>query len=448
MRPRRHPLLYGVIALALGVSAALTATSTAANAQSPTTRHAPSPYPAVKPLPKGFLWGVATAGFQSEGYSPDSNWLRYTKAGKSMDRVGTSVDFRHRYPGDIRRAKRLGIKVYRLSVEWARIEPRPGHYNRHAWHFYDRVMKKIRQAGMRPMITLDHWVYPGWEASRDGWGHAGMTADWIANAKKVVRRYAKYHPLWITFNEPTFYLVNEMRQKGLSPLALATAFDRLVKAHKALYAYIHARQPGAKVSSNVAYVPTAEPVLDTFFLDRVAKQLDYVGIDYYYPVSITNPSAIYSFTGQMWKSSLSADGIYYALRHYAQQFPKLPLYIVENGMPTDNANPRADHYTRAANLRDTVYWLQRARDDGMDVIGYNYWSLTDNYEWCSYEPRFGLYTVNVKTDPSLRRHPTGAVGAYRAITAHRGVPRHYQPTREPEFCSLVDGLGSCLSPVH
>jgi beta-glucosidase len=192
-------------------------------------------------------------------------------------------------------------------------------------------------------------------------------------------------------------------------------------------------------------------VLDATMLDRIAKKLDFVGIDYYYPVSVGNitqlPATLGAFTGTPWTAALSADGLYYALRHYAHQFPHKPLYVVENGMPTDNGKPRADGYTRSANLRDSIYWLQRARDDGMDVIGYNYWSLTDNYEWGSYRPRFGLYTVNVLKDPKLRRHPTDAVKAYRSITGHRGVPRHYQPTRKPDFCSLVDFLSSCLDPA-
>ncbi|MGW4247904.1 family 1 glycosylhydrolase, partial [Nocardia sp. NPDC004722] len=83
----------------------------------------------------------------------------------------------------------------------------------------------------------------------------------------------------------------------------------------------------------------------------------------------------------------------------------------------------------------------------MNVIGYNYWSLTDNYEWGSYTPRFGLYTVDVKTDPSLTRRPTDAVDAYRAIAHDAGVPPGYRPTRPATTCSLVDALDSCADPA-
>lgn len=40
-------------------------------------------------LPSGFLWGVASSGFQSEGSSPDSNWTRYIAEGKTADQIGT-----------------------------------------------------------------------------------------------------------------------------------------------------------------------------------------------------------------------------------------------------------------------------------------------------------------------------------------------------------------------
>ena len=59
--------------------------------------------------------------------------------------------------------------------------------------------------------------------------------------------------------------------------------------------------------------------------------------------------------------------------------------------------------------------VARRSDGTLAVFGYNYWSLTDNYEWGSYTPRFGLYTVDARTDPTLARRPTDGVEAYRAI---------------------------------
>ncbi|MGV9677800.1 glycoside hydrolase family 1 protein [Nocardia sp. NPDC003482] len=433
---RRHAL-----ALATGAVAALTVPARAGAR--------PAPAPTVAPVGPGFLWGVASAGFQCEGSAPDSNWRRYVDATPSYDRYGDAVDFFHRYRDDVGLAAGLGAGVYRISVEWARLQPRPGEWDEAGFGFYDAVIDAITAAGMRPMLTLDHWVYPGWAAERGGWAHPAMVTDWLAHARKVVDRYASRDPLWVTFNEPAAYLLNETTNGGLPAAAVPVMQQALVRAHNDIYDHIHAAQPGALVTSNLAYIAgTAEPVVNGPMIDAIAARLDYVGIDYYYgfsPQSIAqlSPDAM----KQLWTLPLQPEGIYYALDHYARRFPGTPLYLVENGMPTRDGEPRADGYTRADDLRDTVYWIQRALADGIPVLGYNYWSITDNYEWGSYTPRFGLYTVDVRTDPTLTRRPTDAVAAYRDIIAARGVPADYRPTRAPAACSLVDAPDSCTDPV-
>ncbi|WP_124711016.1 family 1 glycosylhydrolase [Gordonia insulae] len=407
-----------------------------------------TPARGLAPLPADFAWGVASSGFQSEGSSPDSNWLRHVRAGRTHDRIGGSVDFRHRYRQDVALAASLGVKVYRVGVEWARIEPRPGVVDRAELAYYDDLMAAIVAAGMRPMITLDHWVYPGWVADRGGWASPSTPALWLRNARRVVDRYAHLHPLWITVNEPAAYVMNEIKIGAIAPGEVPAMVDRLVAVHREIYRHIHRRDPAAMVSSNVAYIPTVEPVLDTAFVDRVADSLDFIGLDYYYSISPANTDAWHAITDELWLAPVAADGLYHALRDYARRYPSKPLYVVESGMPTRDGAPRADGYRRGDHLRDLVYWIQRARGDGVDVIGYNYWSLTDNFEWGSYTPRFGLYTVDVRKDPSLTRRPTDAVAAYRRITADNGVPGAYRPTRPAETCSLVAGLSSCVDPVR
>jgi beta-glucosidase len=330
------------------------------------------------------------------------------------------VDFVRRYPQDISLAADLGVSVFRLCVEWARVQPTRGGWD---FSFYDEVIAHVRAAGMRPMITLDHWVYPAWTG---GWRRDTTLGHWLANAEQVVRRYAGDGTMWITFNEPTVYMAQEIRLGSFRP----TMPVRLVRAHKQAYRMIHSIDPDALVSSNVAYLPAgANRLADLGFLNWVTDSLDFVGIDYYYDVRPRNLTAAHGFTGSLWRIDPEPQGIYRALWHYARRFPKLPLYIVESGMPTDNGKPRADGYTRSDHLRDHVYWMLRAMSEGVNVLGFNYWSLTDNFEWGSYRPRFGLYTVDVETDPSLARKPTDAVRTYREIIAADGLPEGYRPVR-------------------
>lgn len=398
----------------------------------------------------GFLWGVATSGYQSEGSAPDSNWRRYEQAGTSSikDPYGNAVDFRHRYAEDIANAKALGVKVFRFGVEWARIEPRKGVVDQAELAYYDDVVDRIRAAGMRPMITLDHWVYPGWVADQGGWDSDATVTDWLTNARRVIDRYKGKNAIWITINEPTIYVQNEIGNGGLEAWQAPWMLSRLVTVHRQAYDLIHQLDPGALVSSNTAYLPGGvQAGYDVTFVDHVRDKLDFLGLDYYYGASLDNLSAVHGAGGEFWKINPQPDGLYYAMRYYARKFPTLPIYVVENGMPTDNGAPRPDGYTRSQHLRDHVYWIQRAKADGIDVIGYNYWSITDNYEWGSYQPRFGLYTVDARTDPTLTRHPTDAVATYRTLISGRGVPAGYAPVKPPAFCSLVDGLNSCLNPA-
>lgn len=428
------------------ILAAVAAATATALVGVPTAHARPAPPTRIPPLGDDFLWGVASSGYQSEGTAPDSNWSRYVAQGKITDPYLNTVDFYGRFRSDIGLAARLGVRVYRIGIEWARVQPRPGEWDESGFRFYDNVIAAIRAAGMRPMLTLDHWVFPGWQVDRGGWRNQGIVEDWLANARRVVDRYAPHDPLWVTFNEPLIYVLNEVRHGGVGPADVPAMHDRIAQAHNAIYDHIHRVHPGAMVTSNVAYIPAAEDVVNKPLIDKIAARLDYIGIDYYYGLSPDNLSGTASFT-ELWKNPLQPEGIYYALEHYARAFPGKPLYIVENGIPTENGLPRADGYTRADNLRDTVYWLQRAKADGINLMGYNYWSLTDNYEWGSYTPRFGLYTVDVLTDPTLTRRPTDAVDAYKTLIGAGGVPADYRPTRAPKDCSLVDALASCVTPL-
>jgi beta-glucosidase len=396
-----------------------------------------------------FLWGVATSGYQSEGSAPDSNWRRYEQAGTSSieEPYRNAVDFRHRYAEDIANAKALGARVFRFGVEWARIEPREDVVDQAELAYYDDVVDRVLAAGMRPMITLDHWVYPGWVADQGGWDNQKTVDDWLTNARRVVDRYKGKGAIWITINEPTVYVQNEIENGGIQAWQAPWMQSRLVTVHRRAYDLIHQLDPGALVSSNAAYIPGVQAVLDATFVDHVRDKLDFVGVDYYYGASLDNLSAVHGVNGEFWKIDPQPDGIYYVLRYYARKFPNLPLYVVESGMPTDNGQARPDGYTRADHLRDHIYWVQRAKADGMNVIGYNYWSITDNYEWGSYRPRFGLYTVDARSDPALTRRPTDGVAAYRSLAAGGGVPSGYRPVKAPAVCSLVDGLDSCLRPA-
>jgi beta-glucosidase/6-phospho-beta-glucosidase/beta-galactosidase len=102
--------------------------------------------------------------------------------------------------------------------------------------------------------------------------------------------------------------------------------------------------------------------------------------------------------------------------------PGRPLWVVENGLCNRVRNgrsyPRLDGWTRPRYLRSHLRTLVRAIDAGLPIGSYFHWSLADNYEWGSYEPRFGLYGVD--RERGLRWLDTDsmgddAAGAYRRL---------------------------------
>jgi len=376
----------------------------------------------LRPLPADFIWGVSASGYQSEGGNVDSNWDRYNAETPTQDRYGRSVDFRHRYREDIALARELGCNTFRIGINWARIEPREGEFDETELAYYDDVIAAMLEKNLAPLITLDHFVYPGWVDRQGGWSNPKSVRDFVHFSEMIAKRYLPRVRWWLTFNEAAFMFMIEKKYRELDRKGLKAISRHVVKAHRDVYDVIKKLAPQVQVSSNV--VCCGEGLLgrllqwwtDKMFLDQVTDKLDYLAFDFYYR-GITKEVR----KGTTWKADPAPDGLYRATKRYAKKFPKLPLMIAENGMPTLNNEPRADGVTREWALRECVRAVQRARAEGANVIGYMYWSLTDNFEWGHYGPRFGLYTVDVLTDPELKRKPTPAVAEYRDIIRQGGV---------------------------
>jgi beta-glucosidase len=70
----------------------------------------------------------------------------------------------------------------------------------------------------------------------------------------------------------------------------------------------------------------------------------------------------------------------------------MPIYITENGI-ADREDRLRERF-----LKEHLDVMDRARCAGIDIRGYYYWSLLDNFEWIKgFGPRFGLYRVDYET---------------------------------------------------
>jgi beta-glucosidase len=419
----RQMMLNSILAVALALLLALAWWWFKAPAAVPVT--------AAQPLPAGFIWGVSSSAFQSEGGAVDSDWSRVNAADATQDRYGLSVDFRHRYRQDVALARELGVNTYRIGISWARVEPQPGQFDEAELRYYDDLMAALKQAGIAPLITLDHFDSPAWVAEQGGWTSEKTVADFVAYAKVIATRYHDDVHLWITINEAMAAMGGQMVNHHVSLKKFGQVKANVVAAHRQVYDLIHQLDADAMVTSNIVWMGDRRGgalfgwIIDPQFLDQIKDKCDVIAFDYYGSDSMNLLKGVTGKANWLWQPD--PPGLYRALKKLQAQNPDKPILIAEIGMATQDGQPRADGLTREDVLRDTVYWTQRARADGVNVIGYMVWSLTDNFEWGSYTPRFGLYTVNVLKDPQLTRIPTAAVPAYQQIIRQQGVAADYRP---------------------
>ncbi len=147
-----------------------------------------------------------------------------------------------------------------------------------------------------------------------------------------------------------------------------------------------------------------------------AKVFDYLGIDYYDPFAAhmfrpptwsdleIAPLSLRGWvmdclTSKWWDWRLLPEGMHFFCGYYAREF-KRPVLIAENGMAylrrSDNSHLGLlrDRHNRSEFLRRHIAQVEKLRREGCPLIGYMHWSLTDNYEWGSFTPRFGLFTLD------------------------------------------------------
>jgi beta-glucosidase/6-phospho-beta-glucosidase/beta-galactosidase len=197
------------------------------------------------------------------------------------------------------------------------------------------------------------------------------------------------------------------------------------------------------------------PLLDTIYASPRARLLDYIGLDYYDPFAahafrlpvfwdheFRNRSfrswMLATVSSKWWDWRVLPRGLHFFCKHYAETFQR-PVLIAENGMALrrrDAAHSaRRDRMTRSQFLRLHVHEVDRIRRDGVALIGYLHWSLFDNYEWGTYTPRFGLYSIDFTR--GTERHaedPTGDRPAetYAALIREAEAadsPRRHEDTK-------------------
>jgi beta-glucosidase len=387
--------------------------------------------------PRGFLWGTATSAYQLDG-APGTQWTRWTEdnavelartaarkfAGDPKFKyyaeaarrpknyiAGAGIKHRTHYDDDFALLERLGHNAFRFGVEWARIEPTPGHFDALEIKFLKGYIAAMGAHGLEPIMTLWHWTMPEWFTRMGGFSHA-RNIKFFTRYAEFVLGSLKHDVKWVlTLNEPAgyagaSYATGEWPPNRTSIPSFFHVMTNLARAHNAVYRAAKKIKPSFKISlaHNTSYIHAGDDRLktqlavglnrwarDTFFLRSVRKNLDFLGMNWYFSDTylgsrIHNPNHPVSDMG--W--DMRPQDILYSLNYLWRTY-HLPIMITENGL----ADAR-DRY-RAWWLEETMNALDEATTDGIPLLGYLHWSAFDNFEWDKgWWPRFGLIEIDRK----------------------------------------------------
>lgn len=372
-------------------------------------------------FPEKFLWGAATASYQVEGGIENCDWAEAARQGK-VPVCGAACDHYNRYESDFDIAQKLGHNCHRISLEWARLEPEEGKFDLTEAQHYKNVINALRVRGLEPFVTLWHFTLPLWFSHDGGFENPKSVERFTKYAEFVAREILSEANFVQTINEPLVWAGNGYIN-GIWP-PFIRSYSRyfrttrnLVHAHKAAYQVIKAERTEISVSiakHNMYFRATnLNPInhlsasvsswfWNRLFLNKIRHELDFIGLNlYFYKPYGRKPTLSKSDMG--W--DIYPEGIYHALVELGRY--KKPIYITENGL-ADATDSRRTNY-----ITDYVFQIHRAIGAGVDVRGYMYWSMLDNYEWAhGFEKRFGLVEVNFTTQ---ERHIRPSAYAYKDI---------------------------------
>ncbi len=440
----------------------------------------------ITAFPRDFRWGVATAAYQIEGGVHEggrgvSIWDTFARTPGLVlngDTGDIADDHYHRWQSDLDLMASLGIKHYRLSLAWPRLQPTGiGELSREGVAFYRDLLSGMRERGIEPLVTLYHWDLPQELEDAGGWANRDTAHRFAEYASRVISELGFLATDWITINEPWCVSFLGYGTGAHAPgkkdtrLAVAAAHHTNL-AHGLALAAIRMIDPTLRVSnSNLVtdLVPATDSAEDAaavgrldamnnrIFLDPVytgeysaavhelfdefglsdvihegdleliGRPVDFMGLNHYQRIVVsadetagylrlTERPAEPATTSFGW--SVVPDSLRSVLSRVAREYTPLPIYVTENGASYDDyadPNGAVNDGPRVEFFSGYLAAAAVAIREGVNLQGYYAWSFLDNFEWAEgYSKRFGLVYVDY---PTQVRIPKQSAHWYRQLIA-------------------------------
>ena len=383
-----------------------------------------------------------------------------------------ACDHYHRYEEDLDILQTGGFDAYRFSASWARVIPEGvGQPNPEGLDFYDRLTDAILERGLEPHLTLYHWELPAALSDIGGWTNADIP-KWFADYVEVIAgRIGDRTTSIATLNEPwcVAWLGHFIGRHapGISDIrAAARAMHHVMAAHgtgmtrlrdmgqKNLGIVLNFEHmaPASDRPEDAAAAARSDAIYNRWFIEAITKgqypdlvleglgphmpkgweddlaeisqPIDWLGINYYSRTLYTDaPSEAWpSFqasrgdrerTQMDWE--VYPEGLLSFLKRITDDYVgDLPLMITENGMAWGDEVENGAVYDpeRQSFIDAHLDASLEAISQGVNLTGFFYWSLLDNYEWAfGYEKRFGLVHVDFET---MERTPKASYHALKS----------------------------------
>lgn len=405
------------------------------------------------------LWGTAVSHYQVEG-GDWCDWTDWEALGKTRGEpcengVGSWALYEH----DALLAAAAGANAFRFSVSWSRVEPARGVFDDAALQRYRRLVDRLVELGLEPVVTLFHYTHPRWFHEQTPWTSTISAAEFATFAGRVAAALGPAVRFWVVLNEPLVFLLAGYVDGQIPPgirdaRSAARVFDHLLAAHCAAASEIRSRIPHAvfAIAHNMMgfdahrqwspldqlLVRTAHQMYNRGMIeafatgrwdfvlppattvrgrrDELPAWIDAFGINFYSRLHLRCPGSErwigdyryhdrsgHGLTDNGWEISPASLGI--LIDEAAQS--GLPLLVTENGIAD------ASDRLRPGFIEMHAAQIAAAEERGIPIHGYFHWSLLDNYEWLEgYGPKFGLYAVDRVT---MERSPRPSVETFRRL---------------------------------